>query len=308
MKLESLKREKILRGEILTKEHYFLLSSCLSSLPVDIYLDTNGIITDGIYGIWFQIARPAPPRRFQCYSFLSVDGVLHGNRNHLILSDSEIQELRGFAVHRKKEITALSRKKLTARSFVQKLIKEDISYAPFSPMREIKPPVCHYRYYIEVSTGLEALFKREKECHPITAFLAGEILNLKNAPTIEDDGFHYRRKRDYTRASILFAFDDITIPERVNRYAEKEYGIHLEKKSNEDDKDWAIRIIETMYSLDEEATVNELFPDWKRMLIYARNTLALGPDREKHESKLYVEYADILLDILPGAVLYPLYT
>lgn len=307
MKLESLKREKILRGEILTREHYFLLSSCISSLPCDIYLDTNGIITDGIYGIWFQIARPAPPFRFQCYSFLNTDGILVGNRSHILLTDAEIKELSGFALHMKKKIIALSRKKLSALSFVSYLVKNDISYARFSPIEKINPPCCRYKYYIEVSTGLEALFKKEKECHPIPAFLAGEILSLKNAPIIEDDGFHYRKKRDYTRASILFAFDDITIPERVNRYAEKEYDINFERKSNEDDKEWAIRIIETLYSLDEEATVNELFPDWKRMLIYVRNTLALGPDREKHESKLYVEYADILLDILPGAVLYPLY-
>ncbi len=308
MKLETLKRDKILPGKILDGEHYVFLSRCLSSLPVDIYLDTHSIITDGIYGIWFRIAHPASKKMmFSYYSFVDTKGVFHGRRDLIILSDAELKEISGFAVRMWKAITALSKRKLTLRTFLLRIIKDNMSYSPFSPMKRIKPPVCRYRYWIEVSTGLEVLFSREKECHKVPAVLAKEILGLEDEPVIEDDGFHYKITRDYTRPSIIFAFDDISIVEKINRYLDKKYATQFQREEHESEKEYAIHVIESVYLLDEDATINEMFPSWRRMITAARNTLALAPDKDARENKLYIEYADILLETLPNAVAHPLY-
>lgn len=66
----------------------------------------------------------------------------------------------------------------------------------------------------------------------------------------------------------------------------------------------AYTIIECIYRANEEDGVYELFPDWYDALVKAKETL------EKYENnrmgKVYIEYADYLLDTMPVLELKPL--
>ena len=309
MKLESLKRDKILTGKILDGEHYVFLSRCISSLPVDIYLDTKGIITDRVYGIWFRIAHPASKEmQFHYYSFLDTNGTFYIKRDLILLTDAELKELSGFAVYMKKQLPALSRGRITLSSLLRKMIKQDMHYSPFSPMKRIKPPECHYRYWIALSTELARLFGEQKECHKVPGVLVEDILGLKNSPIIEDDGFHYKETNDFTRPFIIYAFDDKEVVDRVNRIVDTKYHYVFENwPYGETEIEEARNTIEKIYSLDEDGIINELFPDWRRALIEAKNKIALSPGYDKEKEDSSIHDADCLLEMNLSAIAHPLY-
>ncbi len=309
MKLDSLKRDRILTGKMLDSEHYVFLSRCISSLPVDIYLNTKGIITDRLYGIWFRIAHPASKEMpFSFYSFLDTNGVFYTRRDLILLTDAELSELCGFAVYMRKHLSALSRGHITLHSLIRKMIRQNMHYSTFSPMTKIKPPQCHYRYWIALSTGLEELFEKEKECHKVPGVLVGDILGLKNSPIIEDDGFLYKKTRDYTRPFIIYAFDDKEVVDKVNRIVDTKYHYVFENWPNaETEIGEARNTIEKIYSLDEDAIINELFPNWRRALIEAKNKIALSLDYSKEKEDSSIHDADCLLEMNLSAIAHPLY-
>lgn len=169
-----------------------------------------------------------------------------------------------------------------------------------------------YRFWVEASGKVENYFERfgGYKVHNIYA----SWLLKTNDITLCEDGFHYTREigsEGETFTKIIYGFKDEDLYEYINNtLTDKEFycGKLIESKMTEDIKEKvknAYSVIDTILRSHEEDGVNELFPNWYRSLVDARNTLKKYEVSSKIKNT-YIEYADFLLDTMTLIELRPL--
>ena len=279
-----------------------VIMKSVDDLRVD-YIKTNEDFNDCYQQVW-NILSLSYDRLGGLRSYFSVNDF---RRKRPFLKVVDKENILACATYRETYINNISRYKLTAigcdqtpegKLGVEAIVKDDINSN-------------EYKFWVEASGVIEHYFDKY-DGYKVHNLFVGQILQ-KDDIILDPDGFHYSRKlgveEDLVK-KVIFGFKDDTTFNMVNQQLKsKEFPNTKQKESkviegSYEDVHNAYTIIECIYRANEEDGVYELFPDWYDALVKAKETL------EKYENnrmgKVYIEYADYLLDTMPVLELKPL--
>lgn len=170
-------------------------------------------------------------------------------------------------------------------------------------------------YWAEVSDAIEHYFKKYNG-FPMPNIMASKILNIPESEITlsHKDDVHYDRPIGKDRevfTKMIFGIKSDEIFQEVLNAVENYYDFMNEvnkmvnESSNKYSEKQAIYIIENLYRLHEENSVNELTPNWNNALQESMKTLYSIKDKSQTVMD-YIEYGEYLLSEMEVITLNPI--